>query len=111
MEARLRRPRRKSVRRDVQSIQRSLNSIVRALTRLAPALEAAVTGSSKPWTSGRTLRLSAARRSALKMQGQYMGHLRGLKPRQKARVKALRATKGIRAAISFAKTLARTARR
>jgi hypothetical protein len=35
-----------------------------------------------------------------------MGHLRSLKPRQKARVKALRAAKGVRAAISLAKKLA-----
>jgi hypothetical protein len=36
-----------------------------------------------------------------------MGYLRTLKPRQKAGVQTLRAAKGIRAAIAFAKTLAR----
>jgi hypothetical protein len=36
-----------------------------------------------------------------------MGYLRNLKPRQKARVKALRATKGVRAAILVARKLAR----
>jgi hypothetical protein len=35
-----------------------------------------------------------------------MGYLRALKPRQKARVKALRTTKGVRAAITAARTLA-----
>jgi hypothetical protein len=78
---------------------------VRALARLAPALEAALGGTSNPSPRGRKLRLSPARRSALKLQGQYMGRLRSLKPRQKARVKALRAAKGVRPAIAFAKRL------
>jgi hypothetical protein len=34
-----------------------------------------------------------------------MGHLRSLRPKAKARVKALRATKGIRPAIALAKRL------
>jgi hypothetical protein len=34
-----------------------------------------------------------------------MGYLRRLKPRQEARVKALRTTKGVRAANTFAKRL------
>ncbi len=106
----MRKPGRMSVSRDVQAIRRSLGSIARALARLAPALEAAVKGPSTPLKSGRRLRLSSARRSALKVQGQYMGHLRSLKPRQKARVKALRAAKGVTAAITLAKKLARAGR-
>jgi hypothetical protein len=46
------------------------------------------------------------RRAALKLQGQYIGYLRNLKPRQKAQVKALRARKGLRAAIAMAKRVA-----
>lgn len=95
-----------TVGRDVRAIRKSLGSIARALARLAPALEAAVK-SSKPSKRGRKLRLSPARRSALKLQGQYMGHLRTLKPRQKARVKQLRTTRGVRAAIEFARRLAK----
>jgi len=34
-----------------------------------------------------------------------MGYLRTLKPRQKARVKALRISKGVRPAIAFARRL------
>ncbi|MGE5126519.1 MAG: hypothetical protein ACM3PV_09510 [Betaproteobacteria bacterium] len=56
----------------------------------------------------RRLRLSPRRRAALKLQGQYMGYLRGLKPRQKARVKALAAAKGVRAAVGLARGLARS---
>jgi hypothetical protein len=58
----------------------------------------------------RKLMLSPARRAALELQGQYMGCLRNLKPRQKAQVKALRARKSIRAAISEAKRLAHARR-
>jgi hypothetical protein len=97
---------RRSVTREIRAIRTSLLSIVRAVQRLGPALEAgasAVTGASvRP---ARKLRLSAERRAALKLQGQYMGYLRNLKPRQKAQAKALRETKGIRAAIALARKL------
>lgn len=96
-----------SVGRDVQAIRRSLGAIVRALARLAPALDAATRAPANPGRRGRKLRLSPARRASLKLQGQYMGYLRALKPRQKARVKALRAKSGVRAAISLARRMAR----
>jgi hypothetical protein len=100
--------RRRSISREIQTIRRSLSSIVRALVRLTPALEAAVAnGPVHQQRRQRRLRLSPGRRAALKLQGQYIGHLRSLKPRQKARVKALRADKGVRAAISFARRLAK----
>jgi hypothetical protein len=100
------RTRRRSVSRDVLVIRKSLVSIAKALGRLAPALGAASRGDGSPPTQRRKLRLSPARRSALKLQGRYMGYLRGLKPRQKARVKALRAKKGLSPAIRLAKALA-----
>jgi hypothetical protein len=99
------RTRRRSVSRDVLVIRKSLVSIAKALGRLAPALGAASRGDGSP-PQRRKLRLSPARRSALKLQGRYMGYLRGLKPRQKARVKALRAKKGLSPAIRLAKALA-----
>ncbi len=102
------RARAKSISSDVQAIRRSLGAIVRALARLAPALDAAARGPADPGRRGRKLKLSLARRASLKLQGQYMGYIRTLKPRQKARVKALRAAKGARVAIAFAKKLART---
>ena len=103
----MRTPRSSSVGRDIRAIRTSLSSIAAAIQRLAPLLHAAASvGSGKPSRRGRRLRLSPGRRAALKLQGQYMGYLRGLKPRQKARVKALRAAKGIRPAIAAAKRLA-----
>lgn len=102
----MRKPRRSSVGRDIRAIRTSLSSIARAVQRLAPLLQAAASaGPQNPSRPGRRLRLSAERRAALKLQGQYMGHLRGLKPRQKAQVKALRAAKGVRPAIALARRL------
>jgi hypothetical protein len=40
------------------------------------------------------------------LQGAYMGTMRGLKPRQRAQVKKIRAAKGVRAAIAAARRLA-----
>jgi len=37
-----------------------------------------------------------------------MGYLRGLKPKEKARVKALRARKGVRSAIALARKMTST---
>jgi hypothetical protein len=105
-EARTPKARASSVAKDVRAIRSSLAVIVRALTRLAPALDAATRGSANPGRRGRKLSLSPARRASLKLQGHYMGYLRALKSGQKARVKRLRATKGVRAAISLARRLA-----
>ena len=99
------RSRRSSVTREIGAIRRSLASVARALPRLVLALEAAARHAKPHPARRRTLRLSAARRAALKLQGQYMGYLRRLKPRQKARVRALRTTKDVRAAITLAKRL------
>ncbi len=99
----MRKARRVSVGREIKAVRRSLASIAGAIQRLAEAATAAGGGSRR----GRKLKLSAARRAALKLQGQYMGYLRNLKPTQKARVKASRAAKGIRPAIALARRLAR----
>ena len=101
------RHRRNLAARDIRAITKSLYSIAAAVQRLAPLLQAAASGGpGNPPRRGRRLRLSPERRAALKLQGQYMGYLRGLSPRQRARVKALRAAKGVRPAIAFAKRLA-----
>ncbi len=50
---------------------------------------------------------SATRRRYLKLQGEYVGHLRRLTPPQKERVKALRARRGLEEAVALAKKLAR----
>jgi hypothetical protein len=55
----------------------------------------------------RVLKLSVKRRATLKLQGQYMGHLRSLSATQKAQVKKVKAGEGFTAAIKLAKKLRR----
>lgn len=101
-------PRGRSVAREIRIIRRALTSIASALGRLAPQLaqprNPRLAESDRP---RRKLRLSAERRAALKLQGEYMGFLRGLKPRRRSQVKALRAAKGFGRAVALAKKLAR----
>jgi hypothetical protein len=59
--------------------------------------------SSSEQTTAAQMTLTPSRRAALKLQGQYMGYMRGLKPRQKSKVKKVREAKGIPAAIAVAK--------
>lgn len=98
---------RRSVTTELRTIRRHIGAIDQSLARLAPQLRALgsarADGTMRPV---RRLRLSPARRAALKLQGQYMGYVRGLRPRQKTQVKAERAANGLRAAISLAKKLA-----
>jgi hypothetical protein len=101
-------PRQRSLGSEIQTIRRSLGAVVRALSRLGPALEAsarAAKGSARP---RRKLKLSPARRAQLELQGQYIGHMRMLPPKQQASVKALRVEKGIRPAIALAKKLGKS---
>jgi hypothetical protein len=98
--------RRRSLNAEVQTIRRSLASIARALGRLGRALDAAARSTRAP-RPARKLKLSPERMAALKLQGQYIGYIRTLEPRQKQRVQAIRAQKGIRAAIAQAKKLAK----
>lgn len=95
---------RRSVNTDIQSIRRSLASVARALGRLGPAL-ATIARGAQGTPPPRKLKLSPERRAALELQGQYIGHIRTLDPRQKDRVRAVRARRGIRAAIRFARKL------
>ena len=105
----------------IQDIRQSLMTIVAALERLAPEPEVrsgrrgrraaapapAVAHAAAPARRRRKAKLTPARVKALQLQGAYMGALRSLGPRQKANVKALRASKGVEAALRLAKQLAR----
>jgi hypothetical protein len=53
-------------------------------------------------------KMSAARRAALKLHGQYLGHIRTLPKTAKAKVKAIRERAGVHAAIRAAKKLSKT---
>ena len=62
-----------------------------------------VNGAPKENGSRRRPRLSAKARASMVLQGRYMGYMRQLKPRQKAQVRKIRKTKGVRTAIATAK--------
>lgn len=92
--------------RELRSIRLAVRMIERAVARLAKAVRT-VRVEPQEKTSRRTLKLSPARRAALKLHGQYIGLLRHLKPAQQSRVKAVRAGKGYDASIRLAKRLTR----
>ena len=87
--------------REIRSIRLALRQLQLSFDRLAPLL--ATAGTSNEKRPRRKLKLTPARRAALKLQGQYLGHMRPLKPAQKAKVKKIRERKGIRAAIAAAR--------
>ena len=98
---------RKPITRHARAIRAALSAIDRALGRLVALTNGAGRGASvEDGRPKRKLTLSPKRRAALKLQGQYIGYLRNLKPRQKAQVKALRLQKGTREAIAMAKRIA-----
>lgn len=94
-----------TIHRELRQIRRALNQFARSFGRVGPLLAAQNGKAKSQERQRRKPRLSPAQRKALKLQGQYMGTMRGLKPRQQARVKRIRFEKGIRTAIAEARRL------
>jgi hypothetical protein len=95
--------------REMLDIRRAFTALAAAFERLGPALaerQVAVASTNGAAPTRRRVNLSPKQRAALKLQGKYMGTMRGLKPGQRAAVKKLRAEKGIQAAIKEAVRLA-----
>ena len=88
------------VRLALRDIERQLGKLVARISQLEQR------GSAGRPRKRRSLKLSPRRRAGLKLQGAYMGFMRQLGPRQKTRVKALKAAEGFPAAIALAKSLA-----
>jgi hypothetical protein len=95
------------VSREIATLRRSLKAMDRSLRRLGPKLRKVVESPAKSATGrvGRKLKLSTKRRAQLKLQGQYIGYLRNLKPKQKAEVKRLRERRGMEIATARARKL------
>ncbi len=96
--------------REIRTIRTSFRQIARSFGRIAPLLtDVAATADRSADSNGgrRKPRLSPDQRRALKLQGQYMGTMRGLKPAERARIKKIRASRGIHAAIAAARKLSR----
>ncbi len=96
--------------RHIQTIRKSIGAIGAALRRLDRQFQEVRAAGADGGQARRTPRrkLSAKRRAALKLQGQYIGHIRSLKPRRKAQVKAMRERNGVRAAIALAQRLSKS---
>jgi len=96
-----------SVSREIATLRRSLKAVDRSLRRLAPKLRAAGNGraNGQEGRPARKLKLSPKRRAQLKLQGQYLGYVRQLRPKQKAEVVRLREKSGMRTAIARARRL------
>jgi len=95
--------------KELRTIRTSFRLLARSLSRIAPILTAAPelsTGADGEGRPRKRPRISRAYRAALKLQGKYMGTMRGLPPRNIAQVKRIRAEKGIRAAIRAAERMA-----
>jgi hypothetical protein len=95
--------------RRIRGLRQQLSAFDRSLRRLAAMvgqLNGRIERRRKP-RAGVRRRLSAKARASLVLQGRYMGFVRQLKPRQKAQVRKIRGTKGVKVAISKAQQLTR----
>ena len=91
----------RAIRRSTHAIELALKTLAKLAVRLDRESRRTQAANGK-----RRLRLTAKRRATLKLQGAYMGYMRQLGPRHKARAKAVKESKGFHAAIALAKKLA-----
>src|SRR5262249_32777687 len=93
-----------SFRKRLTAVRRSLRALDRALADFTVAMRTyRPAGAGEP--ARRRPNLSPKARAALKLQGQYMGYMRQLKPAEKAVVRAVKAKSGTKAAIRKAKEM------
>ncbi len=94
--------------KELRTIKSSFTQLARAFERIAPLVMPAA-GTPNPALmqiqTRRRPRLTAQRKAALKLQGRYMGMMRGMRPAGRARLKKIRADKGIEAAIAAAERM------
>ena len=91
----------RAIKRAIAGIEKSFDGVTQMLRRAERAAARNV-----PSRTRRKLRITPKRRAQLKLQGAYMGYMRQLNPRQKARVKSLKEKQGYEAAIRMAKKIA-----
>jgi len=107
--------RRKVAARHIQEILRDREREIDALRRRLAALEAggaralaAASARLSPATGRAQRRLSRKVRALRRLQGEYMGLVRRLKPADKKRIRAVREKKGLAAAIRAARARRRS---
>ena len=101
---------RKTIAKEIRTLGRSIPAVDRSLRRLAfmlGQLDGRVERRQKPRAASRKP-LSAKARASLVLRGRYMGYMRQLSPRRKAKVRKIKEAKGVRAAIARARELAGT---
>ncbi|MGH9870541.1 MAG: hypothetical protein ACREAA_20585 [Candidatus Polarisedimenticolia bacterium] len=101
--------------REIKTLRRSLHALATAFEGFGEALgrvQTAASNGNVSMTSAsaaptrRKMTITPKRRAALKLQGRYMGTMRGLKPRQRAQMKKIKEAKGMLAAIRAAERMA-----
>jgi hypothetical protein len=95
-----------AVRRRILAARRSLAALDRSWKGIAISLRTLRDAPAAGKGPRRSVTLSPKARAALKLQGQYMGYMRQLGPRQKNVVRAVLAKSGKQAAIRKAQELA-----
>ncbi|HKY32460.1 MAG TPA: hypothetical protein VJV23_07995 [Candidatus Polarisedimenticolia bacterium] len=102
-------PRSKTIlARELRTIRSSFSRLARSFERIAPLVLSPpqdLLPTSPEQKTRRRPRLSAQRRQALKLQGKYMGMMRGMRPASRAKLKKIRTEKGIEAAIAAAEKI------
>jgi hypothetical protein len=92
------------LRRDLVALGRALQAVAAAQRTLSRRVGRGAAGAvARP--GRRERQLTAADRARLKVQGEYLGLVRHLTARNRARVKAMKAEKGYGAALKLARQL------
>jgi hypothetical protein len=103
-------PHTRTVSQEFRTLSTLFRGLAETFSRLAPMTANGASVNEKLESRGqkplrRKPQLTAERRRALKLHGQYLGSIRGLKPRQRAQVKKIRAAKGARVGIAAARRM------
>jgi len=93
--------------KEITAIRNSFRFLDRSFRRLVPLLKVAVKNGAADEQPHHRTRVSAKARASLILQGRYMGYMRQLKPKQKAQVRKIKESHGVRAAIARARELTR----
>ena len=99
-------PRRTNVKTQLRHIRQSLRTIEKAIAKLAPVLEANDRTDRNGASPRRKMRITPERRAQMRLQGAYIGSLKQLGARDRARMRKVRAEKGVKRAIAEARKLA-----
>src|SRR6266699_600392 len=84
---------------ELQVFRKCFVSLERSLRRLVPLVALVTQNGRKVGKERSRPHLSPKARASMVLHGRYMGHMRQLKPRQKAQTRKIREVNGVRAAI------------